>query len=133
MAKRNQTKPRNRKGMMPGQYRKRSTVYVERLRGADEAARYTDDDVMTTDAYIVQTNRLDKAFSHTVELKGTVMRLPGKVVERLIAQREAILKEAKVDRMAERSAAMKGTRPAFLKDVDEAVIEAERNADLQGL
>jgi hypothetical protein len=126
------TKPKNRSGMLPGQYRKRSTVYVERLRGADEATRYTNEDMMRTDAYIVHTNRLDGDFTHTVELNGVMMRLPGKVVERLESQKAAITKEAKRDRDAERSAKMKGTRPAFLKDVEEAVIEAERKQDLEG-
>ena len=126
------TKPTNRSGMLPGQYRKRSTVYVERLRKADEETRYTDEDMMRTDAYIVHTNRLDGDFAHTVELNGVMMRLPGKVVERLESQKAAITKEAKRDRDAERSAKMKGTRPAFLKDVEEAVIEAERKQDLEG-
>ena len=126
------TKPRNRSGMLPGEYRKRAPVYVPRLRKTDEEARYADDDMMTTDTYIVQTLRLDGDFTHTVELRGEMMRLPGKVVERLVSQREAILREAKQDRDAERSARMKGTRPAFLKDVEEAVVEAERKQDLEG-
>lgn len=127
------TKPRNRSGMLPGEYRKRAPVYVLRLRKADEATRYADDDMMTTDTYIVLTLRLDGEFTHTVELRDEMMRLPGKVVERLVSQREAILKEAKQDRDAERSARMKGTRPAFLKDVEDAMEEAERATDLGGL
>ena len=117
--------------MMPGQYRKRSTVYVERLRNAEEDARYTNDDLYTTDAYIVQTNRLDKTFSYTVELKGEMMRLQGKVVDRMIAQREAILKEARSDTALE--AAEKRSHLKVLTDVEEAAAEADRKNDLEGL
>ena len=124
-------KARSRKGMMPGQYRKRSTVYVERLRNAEEDARYTNDDLYTTDAYIVQTNRLDKTFSYTVELKGEMMRLPGKVVDRMIAQREAILKEARSDTASQ--AAEKRIHSKVVDDVEEAAAEAERKNDLEGL
>jgi len=116
---------------MPGQYRKRSPVYVERLRNAEEAARYTHDDLYTTDVYIVQTNRLDKTFTYTVELKGEMMRLPGKVVDRMIAQREAILKEARSDTASE--AAAKRIHSRVVDDVEEAVAEAERQEDLAGL
>ena len=122
---------RSRKGMMPGQYRKRSPVYVERLRNAEEAARYTHDDLYTTDVYIVQTNRLDKTFTYTVELKGEMMRLPGKVVDRMMAQREAILKEARSDTASQ--AAERRIHSKVVDDVEEAVAEAERQEDLAGL
>jgi len=129
MAAKKTTKPRSRKGMMPGQYRKRSTVFVERLRKNDEEARYTDDDLMTTDAYIVQTNRLDGSFDHTVELKGVMMRLPGKVVDRLIAQRDAIIKEGRSDRARTRHEQLVATAQA---DQYEAESEEERARDLKG-
>ena len=122
--------PRSRKGMLPGQYRKRSTVYVERLRGAGEEARYSDEDMMRTDAYIVQTNRLDGTFSHTVELNGVMMRLPGKVVERLESQKAAIIKEARSERGREIAQRLRHRVEA---DVEDAVEEAERATDLGGL
>ena len=56
------TKPRasqRRKGLRPGEYRKRSTVFVERLRTSDEQAQYVTDDMYTTDAYIVISHRED--------------------------------------------------------------------------
>ena len=122
--------PRSRKGLLPGQYRKRSTVYVERLRGAGEEARYSDEDMMRTDAYIVQTNRLDGTFSHTVELNGVMMRLPGKVVERLESQKDAIIKEARSERGKEIAQRLRHRVEA---DVEDAVEEAERATDLGGL
>ena len=93
-----------RRDLLPGQYRKRSTVFVERLRRPDEPKRYDQDDMYTTDAYIVITNRLDGQWSHSVELKG---ELPGKVVDRIIQHRQAINKEQQVDNgraLAERQA-----------------------------
>ena len=87
----------SRGDLLPGQYRKRSTVYVERLRRPDEPKRYDQDDLMTTDAYIVITHRLDGQWSHSVELKGELVHLPGKVVDRINQQRQAINKEQQVD------------------------------------
>ena len=87
-----------RKGLRPGEYRKRSTVFVERLRTADEKARYVEDNLYTTDAYIVITHREDGQWVHTVELHGEMMRLPGKVVERIQGQKDSIVKEQRSDR-----------------------------------
>ena len=125
------TKPRasqRRKGLRPGEYRKRSTVFVERLRTADEQARYVEDNLYTTDTYIVITHRLDGHWTHTVELSGDMMKLPGKVVERIISQRKAIEKEQRSDRAKDTHAMLAAKAQA---DQDEA--EAERAADLEGL
>ena len=125
------TKPRasqRRKGLRPGEYRKRSTVFVERLRTADEKARYVEDNLYTTDAYIVITHREDGQWVHTVELHGEMMRLPGKVVERIQGQKDSIVKEQRSDRAKERHETLVAKAQA---DQDEA--EAERNADLEGL
>ena len=125
------TKPRasqRRKGLRPGEYRKRSTVFVERLRTADEQARYVEDNLYTTDAYIVITHREDGQWVHTVELHGEMMRLPGKVVERIQGQKDSIIKEQRSDRAKQRHETLVAKAQA---DQDEA--EAERNADLEGL
>jgi hypothetical protein len=125
------TKPRasqRRKGLRPGEYRKRSTVFVERLRTADEQARYVEDNLYTTDAYIVITHREDGQWIHTVELHGEMMRLPGKVVERIQGQKDSIIKEQRSDRAKERHETLVAKAQA---DQDEA--EAERAADLEGL
>jgi hypothetical protein len=125
------TKPRasqRRKGLRPGEYRKRSTVFVERLRTADEQARYVEDNLYTTDAYIVITHREDGQWVHTVELHGEMMRLPGKVVERIQGQKDSIIKEQRSDRAKQRHETLAAQAKA---DQDEA--EAERAADLEGL
>ena len=125
------TKPRasqRRKGLRPGEYRKRSTVFVERLRTADEQARYVEDNLYTTDAYIVITHREDGQWTHTVELHGEMMRLPGKVVERIQGQKDSIIKEQRSDRAKERHETLAAQAKA---DQDEA--EAERAADLEGV
>ena len=125
------TKPRasqRRKGLRPGEYRKRSTVFVERLRTSDEQAQYITDDMYTTDAYIVISHREDGQWTHTVELHGEMMRLPGKVIERIENQKAAIIKEQRSDRAIERHETLAAKAQA---DQDEA--EAERAADLEGL
>ena len=125
------TKPRasqRRKGLRPGEYRKRSTVFVERLRTSDEQAQYITDDMYTTDAYIVISHREDGQWTHTVELHGEMMRLPGKVIERIENQKTAIIKEQRSDRAKQRHETLAAQAKA---DQDEA--EAERATDLEGL
>ena len=119
---------RSRKGLRPGEYRKRSPVYHERLRTADEKARYVDDTTHTIDTYIVMTHRDDGHWTHTVELHGDMMRLPGRVIERIISQRKAIEKEQRSDSAKDNYA----VRAAQSK-VDQGEEEAERLADLEGL
>ena len=128
--------PRKRTGLVAGEYRKRSVVYVERLRGADEQTRYVTDDLMATDTYIVQTHRYQTDWSHTVELKGELHRIPGKVVDRLISQREAIIKEQRADRGREQSQRRLNkplTIPALNPGQDsDAEMEAGMQRDLGG-
>jgi len=102
-------------------------VPVPRLRHDDEKSHVTDD-LYTTDHYIVQTHREDFDWSYTVELRGEQMRLPGKVIDRIISQREAIIKEQRSDRAKDTHAKLAAQAQA---DQDEA--EAERAADLEGL
>ena len=120
----------NQSGLLPGQYRKRSTVYVERLRGPDEARRLDEDDLYTTGAYIVITTRTDGQFAHSVELRGDQTRLPGKVVERIIAHRAAIVTEERPDRARERQERIKA---AGIAQTDQEEAEEERERDLGGL
>jgi len=117
-----------------GGYRKRATVFVERLRGKDEDARYIGDDLMATDAYIVITNRYLTDWSHTVELKGEIFRLPGKVVDRLISQREAIIKQQRSDRGREivQRRVQELQEAVGNPEQAEAELEAEMQRDLGG-
>ena len=85
---------------------------------------------MTTDVYIVQTNCLDGEFSYTVELRGEMMRLPGKVIAKIISQREAIMKETRSDRGRE---AAEKRRSRVETEVEDVMAESEREQDLQGL
>ena len=119
---------RRRQGLRPGEYRKRGPVYVERLRSSDEQARYAEDNLYTTDIYNVTTHRDDGHWTHTVELHGEMMRLPGKVIERIISQRKAIEKEQRSDRAKDNYAAR-----AAQSVVDQEEEEAERLSDLEGL
>ena len=119
---------RRRQGLRPGEYRKRGPVYVERLCSSDEQARYAEDNLYTTDIYNVTTHRDDGPWTHTVELHGEMMRLPGKVIERIISQRKAIEKEQRSDRGKSSYAAR-----AAQSVVDQEEEEAERLSDLEGL
>ena len=119
---------RRRQGLRPGEYRTRGPVYVERLRSSDEQARYAEDNLYTTDIYNVTTHRDDGHWTHTVELHGEMMRLPGKVIERIISQRKAIEKEQRSDRAKDNYAAR-----AAQSVVDQEEEEAERLSDLEGL
>ena len=119
---------RRRQGLKPGEYRKRGPVYVERLRSSEEQARYVEDNLFTTDTYIVMTHRDDGHWTHAVDLHGEMMRLPGKVVERIISQRKAIEKEQRSDRAKDNHAAR-----AAQSVVDQEEEEAERLSDLEGL
>ena len=120
MTKKHNGKPSTRRaGLAPDEYLRRSTVYVQRVRQGDEAKRYPGDDLTTEDTYTIRSYYRD-GFRHTVEIDGQTWSIPGRVVERLISQREAIDKERRDDRNLARSAAMKGTRPAFL-NIAEAI------------
>ena len=96
--------------LFPGEYRRRSLVTVE-MDGFEaqvfapeklaEQERINPgkalvDSVGVEEHYIVSTHRLDKVWTITVEHDGVVTKIPGKVMERLIAQREAIIREHRV-------------------------------------
>ena len=52
--------------------------------------------------YIVQVRRIDQTWEYTVEVNGTEFKMPGKVFDRLMSYREAILKEQRQDRAQNR-------------------------------
>ncbi len=125
MAKRRKPKPRsapNRKGMMPGEYRRRSAVHVERLAQSGEQPIYGDEDLMVTDTYNVYTRRLDNDWTHVVELKGEVFRLPDKVFKQIERHRKSIVAEAAQVRSMERASQL---RAQAKEDQEEAAASSE--------
>ena len=124
--KRKAGKPRSRAGMMPGEYKRRGTVYVERLRKADEPKRYGEDDLMTTDIYNVITRRFDGHWTHIVEVQGQQAVLPGKVVDQMIRHRDSVTTE-------QRRVSAQETHERLRAKADADQAEAERARDLQGL
>ena len=52
--------------------------------------------------YIVQVRRIDQTWEYTVEVNGQEFKMPGKVFDRLMSYREAILKEQRQDRAQNR-------------------------------
>ena len=76
---------RRREGLLPGEYRRKSlvTVDVGLLDKPGEELHH----------YVVLTHRQDGDWSARVEFQGEIWKLPGKVVDALISQREAIIKE----------------------------------------
>ena len=125
-----------RKNMAPDQYRRRGTVYHERLRRGkdfDEGKGNIHDDTHTTDIYHVQTDRRDTVFNHTVSLNGEVMRLPGKVVERLISQRDGIIKEGRSLAAKTRTAQRSNELSQQAQADQDAALEAEMQRDLKEL
>ena len=128
MAKRRKSKAKtvpNRKGLMPGEYRRRSAVHVERLAQAGERPIYGDEDLMVTDTYNVYTRRLDNDWTHVVEVKGEVFRLPDKVFRQIERHRKSITTEASRVRGMERASHLRTQAEA-----DQAEAEAERVRDL---
>ncbi len=87
-------------GLLPGESFKRSlvSVAVDNFAPGQESDRYG----RTINNYIVSTRRLDGQWSIEVEFQGEIWHLPGKVIQRLISQREAIIKEERSRRGIER-------------------------------
>ena len=130
MAKRRKPKAApNRKGLMPGEYRRRSAVHVERMAQAGEQPIYGDEDLLVSDTYNVYTRRLDDDWTHVVELKGEVFRLPDKVFRQMERHRKSIVTEAaRVRGMERRASQLRAQAQA-----DQNAAEAERVRDLGGL
>ena len=98
MARKHGTRSRSRAGMLPGESKRRSLVTITR----DSLAAGSDQFGRETHNYIVETRRLDGFWSHQVEYRGQVWNIPGKVAERLLAQRDSVIKEERSTRAKER-------------------------------
>ena len=111
---------RRRKGLLPDEFNRESTVKVERLRASDEQQKMSDGSVVenpmyTTDYYIVLSRRVGTEWSYIVEHEGQQIRIPAKVLERLITHRESIIKEQR----SERSRATQARRvEELVEDID---------------
>ena len=80
---------RRQAGLLPGESRRRSLVTVTRTTlggGSDAVGRETHN-------YIVETRRLDGLWGHSIEYRGQVWVIPGKVAECIAQQRQAIITE----------------------------------------
>lgn len=89
---------KKRMGLLPGEYQRRSLVTVERVARASDK----EPDLLIQDHYIVVTRRLDGVWRHVVELHGQSFELPGRVVERIQAQRQSIITEQRRHQARER-------------------------------
>jgi hypothetical protein len=93
------TRRRGGKDWLPNEHRRHSLVVVDRVsfaKDADELGRHTAQ-------YAVETRRLDKDWQITVTpFTGDVWAIPAKVLDRLISQRESIIKQQRSDRARER-------------------------------
>lgn len=84
-------------GLLPGEYRRRSLVAVERVM-VEPVATTGERGLQATDIYVVQTRRMDNLWTHWAQMPaGTepsqLVRLPGKVVDAMLRHRESINKE----------------------------------------
>lgn len=103
MTKRKRTsQPRNQSGLLPGESRRRSLVTIQEVNFGQAADRSG----LETRNYIVESRHLDGEWTHRVEYKGQEWLLPGKVVERILAQRDAIITAERRQRAVERATAL---------------------------
>ena len=117
-----------RKGMAPDQYRRRSVVYVERVRRPDEQADTIHDDLTTTDIWNVETDRLGGNFTHILRMDGQTTRIPGKVIESVIRQRDSISKEGRSE--AGKAAMAARVRQLQVQVYEAGAMEADKAKDL---
>ena len=79
-----------RSGVLPGHYQRQGVVTIRTQSLTQKGDPRTWE---VKDNYIVETVLLDKQWRFQVEFKGQVWDIPGQVVERMMAQRESIIKE----------------------------------------
>ena len=91
-------KQRTRTGLLPGESRRRSLVSITRDTFTKESDQYGRE----VHNYVVSTRRLDGVWTHTIEYRGQTWELPGKVIERIMAQRDSIITEERSRRARER-------------------------------
>ena len=90
--------PRSRRGLLPDEFRRRATVFVERLRGGSEEHKPSDGagweaPMYTTESYIVLTRRVGTDWTFIMEHNGVQTVIPTKVIERFVAHQNQIIKE----------------------------------------
>ena len=92
---------------LPGEFTKRSLVTIEmdeveaalfapeKLSALQQAqpGRILRDSAVVEENYVLKAHRLDGRFDYTIEHDGSVFRLPGKVIDRLLRMRAAIITE----------------------------------------
>mgnify|MGYP001575063899 CR=1 FL=1 len=88
MAKRSKG-TRRQTGLLPGESRRRSLVKVERVSRPNQG----EEGLTTFHNYIVETHRLDGVWRHTIEYQGQSLNIPGKAVDAINRQRQAIITE----------------------------------------
>ena len=122
------------KDLLPEEYRRRGLVTLEfneldaSLFAPKKLARIMENrpghaltsSVAVEEHYIVIAHRLDGVFDYTIEHEGVEFRIPGPVIDRVIAYREGILKEAR------KLAAEKGVRTRAAKAAKAAANEGDR-------
>ena len=120
---------------LPNEYRKRSLVTIEmdvfealifvpgKLKAQEEASpgRQLVDSVAIEENYIVVTHRLDGNWDYTINHDGVETKLPGPVVDRIIAHRDAIIKEGR--KASGKESAKKRLRQVAESDQAEALAE----------
>ena len=116
MAKTKRTRNR-RRNLMPDEYKRRGHVAIEM--DEMEAMLFAPDKIAEIKAhapgyflrnrsavieeiYIVTVHRLDGVWEYTIQHDGETYRLPGKVVDRIMSYRAAIIKEQRQDRAQSR-------------------------------
>ena len=128
--KRRATRPRNRAGLLPNEYKKRSLVSVEVVQASTDPNPFTFMPSLTqTKNYVVSSHRRDSQWLFTIEHNGVRWDIPGAVYDALARQRAAIIKEAARHRAQDRWEST--LRDRSQQEQDEA--EQERIADLAGL
>ena len=129
--------PRTRKGMLPDQGRRVSTVTLEVMRNKSHVVEETGGsmdkygvmDFMTWQHYIVTTQIIDSKHTVWVELNGNAFEIPGRVFQQMVRHKDSITSELRSERARERFAG----RARATASADQHQAEREREQDLAGL
>lgn len=125
--------PRTRKGMLPDQGRRVSTVSLEVMRNQSHVDQETGGhmdkygvmDFLTWQHFIISTQIIDSKHTVWVELNGNAFEIPGKVFQQMVRHKDSITSELRSERARERFAAK--------ARADQHDAERERQTDLAGL
>lgn len=96
---------------------------------SDQAGQEYHNYLVRTDREVGTSKNLS-VFTHEVEYRGAIWKLPGKVVDQMMRHRQSIITELKRIQAEERKERMADTVYA---QVEDAVESGERHRDLQGL